>query len=182
MVGEDLRAWHAGASFWRGEADTNSRSIGIEIDNRGHTLGYTDFPTPQMDAVIALCRDILTRHAIPPRNVVAHSDVAPGRKIDPGELFDWRRLHAEGIGHWVAPRAQGVGVALDPKHVSALQALLATYGYSAPETGIADAETRKTIDAFQRHFRPGLVDGLADVSTFETLRDLVGSLSPTASG
>jgi len=103
MVDEAHRAWHAGASFWKGETDTNSRSIGIEIQNPGHNLGYRDFPEAQMVAVIALCRDILSRHAIPQFHVLAHSDVAPGRKIDPGERFGWARLHAEGIGHWVPP-------------------------------------------------------------------------------
>ncbi|HUR44072.1 MAG TPA: N-acetylmuramoyl-L-alanine amidase, partial [Aestuariivirga sp.] len=89
MVSEDMRAWHAGVSSWRGERDINTRSIGIEIQNPGHTAGYPDFPEDQMEAVIALCRDIGKRHDIRPRNIVAHSDVAPGRKIDPGEKFDW---------------------------------------------------------------------------------------------
>ena len=94
---------HAGASHWNGEDDINSCSIGIEIHNRGHFKGYTDFPEPQMVAVEALCLDILSRHKIPPTRVLAHSDVSPGRKIDPGEKFDWARLHKAGIGHWVEP-------------------------------------------------------------------------------
>ena len=91
-----MRAWHAGVSSWQGETDTNSRSIGIEIQNPGHQIGYRDFPAVQMQSVMALCRDILTRHAIPARNVLAHSDVAPGRKIDPGERFDWPLLFRAG--------------------------------------------------------------------------------------
>ena len=109
LVDEADRAWHAGKSFWAGETDINSRSIGIEIANPGHQYGYSGFPDAQMDAVIALCREILGRHPIPPQRVLAHSDIAPARKEDPGELFPWDRLHAEGIGHWVLPEPIGRG-------------------------------------------------------------------------
>jgi N-acetylmuramoyl-L-alanine amidase len=174
MVGEEMRAWHAGASFWAGETDTNSRSIGIEIDNPGHTLGYVDFPAVQMAAVIALARDILSRHDINPRNVLAHSDVAPGRKIDPGERFDWGLLGEEGIGHWVPPAA-ACDEPLDEDRIVELQRLLSAYGYGIEVTGIYDEQTRKVLDAFQRHFRPAKVDGLPDLSTLETARHLVAS-------
>ena len=175
MVGEEMRAWHAGASSWHGETDTNSRSIGIEIHNLGHTIGYHDFPPRQMQAVIALCHDILSRHDIAPRMVLAHSDVAPGRKIDPGERFDWRLLHREGIGHWVEPAAIGDGLELDPETVRQLQGLLAEYGYGIEVTGSYDAATSKVVSAFQRHFRPGRIDGIADRSTLDTLQRLVAA-------
>ena len=103
MVEESRRAWHAGTSFWAGETDINSCSIGIEIANPGHDYGYPDFPKRQIAAVIALCRSIQTRHAVPPARVLAHSDVAPSRKQDPGEKFPWRTLSDSGVGHWVNP-------------------------------------------------------------------------------
>ena len=180
MVGEEMRAWHAGLSHWGGEADTNSRSIGIEIHNPGHTLGYAEFPAVQMRRVIDLCHDILSRHAIPPRLVLAHSDVAPGRKIDPGEKFDWRLLHRKGIGHWVEPAPFMEGPSLGPgeagEAVMRLQAMLADYGYGIAVTGTYDHETKTVVSAFQRHFRPARVDGIADRSTMETLDALLSAL------
>ena len=103
LVDEGRRAWHAGKSWWAGETDINSRSVGIEIVNPGHEFGYRPFPEVQIEAVIALCREIIARHPIPPERVLAHSDVAPTRKEDPGELFPWRQLRAAGVGHWVSP-------------------------------------------------------------------------------
>ena len=177
MVGEEMRAWHAGVSSWRNVHDINSRSVGIEIHNPGHTLGYADFPEPQMRSVIALCRDILSRHDIAPRDVLAHSDVAPQRKIDPGEKFDWRRLHAMGIGHWVEPTPLSDGEVWNSgdhgEKIAALQRALADYGYGVDLNGIFDKRTRAAVTAFQRHFRPSLVDGLADVSTVATLDKLL---------
>ena len=172
MVGEDERAWHAGLSSWQGETDTNSRSIGIEIHNPGHTIGYRDFPEPQMLSVIALSRDILTRHLIPPRNVLAHSDVAPGRKIDPGERLDWPRLFRAGIGHWVQP-ADLDDRMLAGDDLATFQRLLKDYGYGIEVTGEHDEPTRKVTDAFQRHFRPALVNGVADRSVLRTAERLV---------
>ncbi len=180
MVGEEMRAWHAGASFWAGETDTNSRSIGIEVDNPGHAWGYVDFPEAQMAAVISLMRDILSRHDIAQQCVLAHSDVAPGRKIDPGERFDWKRLSEEGIGHWVPPAAPD-GSLLDGGETAELQQLLQDYGYGIEVTGQQDEQTRKVLDAFQRHFRQAKVDGLADRSTLETARCLVHSLRQRSS-
>lgn len=176
MVGEEMRAWHAGASLWQGETDTNSRSIGIEIQNPGHALGYRDFPAVQMAAVGALCRDILSRHAIPPRNVLAHSDVAPGRKIDPGERFSWERLSDEGVGHWV-PAAAPDATPLAAEDLSAFQSLLRTYGYGIDVTAVADEQTRKVTDAFQRHFRQALVTGIPDAGCLRTAERLVLGLS-----
>lgn len=183
MVSEAHRAWHAGAGIWRGGEDINSRSIGIEIVNPGHDFGYPDFPDRQIDAVIRLCRDILTRHAIEPRNVLAHSDTAPGRKQDPGEKFPWGRLHAKGIGHWVkASEASGgrffaEGDSGEP--VEALQAMFALYGYGLEVTGIFDGQTGKVVRAFQQHFRQEKVDGVADAGTIETLYSLIRALPST---
>ena len=176
MVREGDRAWHAGAGSWQGQIDVNSRSIGIEIANPGHRFGYPDFPAKQIDAVIALCRGIVARHAIGPERVLAHSDVAPGRKIDPGEKFPWAALHAAGIGHLVEPVPVRPGPVLAEgdrgESVRKLQAMLADYGYGLPATGEFDAATTAVVAAFQRHFRPELVDGIADQSTIETLRAL----------
>ena len=177
MVAEDLRAWHAGVSSWKGETDTNSRSIGIEIQNPGHNLGYRAFPDRQMQAVIGLCRDILGRHAIPPAHVLAHSDVAPGRKIDPGELFDWALLHRHGIGHWVPPSPPD-RAPLAADDLRRFQHLLADYGYLIAETGVEDEATRKATDAFQRHFNQALVNGIPDRSSLATAERLLAALPP----
>ncbi len=173
MVDEALRAWHAGASVWKGETDTNSRSIGIEIHNPGHGPFYRDFPEAQMQAVASLCRGILSRHAIPPQHVLAHSDVAPGRKIDPGERFDWQYLHAQGIGHWVPPAPRDA-TPLSAAELAEFQRLLARYGYGIAVTGKLDEETRKVTDAFTRHFRPALVTGQPDLSALRTAARLTG--------
>lgn len=182
MVREADRAWHAGVSHWRGDTDINSRSIGIEIQNPGHELGYHPFPQRQMDAVAALSRDIVSRYRMPPQHVLAHSDVAPLRKIDPGEQFDWAMLHARGVGHWVppVPLSDDGGSAVlaegsDGQPVQALQGLLAAYGYGLDITGVFDSTTAAVVRAFQRHFRPARVDGIADRSTVATLHQLLTS-------
>ncbi|MFL5003688.1 MAG: N-acetylmuramoyl-L-alanine amidase [Xanthobacteraceae bacterium] len=178
-VPEARRAWHAGEASWGGAADINSRSIGIEIANPGHGWHYDDFPDAQIAAVIALGRDILARHPIPPWRVLAHSDVAPMRKQDPGEKFPWDRLAAAGVGAWVAPEpiTHGVALTMDDKgpKVRDLQAQLAEYGYGLLATGQYDEATRAVVAAFQRHFRPGRVDGLADTSTLRTLSKLLAA-------
>lgn len=182
MVREADRAWHAGAGSWQGETDMNSRSVGIEIVNPGHAFGYPDFTEAQVAAVAALCRGIARRHAVPPERVLAHSDIAPGRKIDPGEKFPWARLAALGIGHFVEPVPPAKG-ARKPRRplagkVEELQSMLALYGYGIDITGVYDERTRIVVEAFQRHFRPARVDGIADRSTFETLRLLLRPLVP----
>ncbi|MCI5077142.1 N-acetylmuramoyl-L-alanine amidase [Oricola sp.] len=180
MVPESERAWHAGASFWKGETDVNSRSVGIEIVNGGHDFGLPAFPDRQIEAVIALSKGILARHAIAPERVLAHSDVAPQRKRDPGERFPWHVLAASGIGHWVEPSAIrggrffALGDAGQP--VEALQSMLALYGYGAAIGGVFDERTAANVAAFQRHFRPERVDGVADASTIETLHRLLTAL------
>jgi len=180
MVDEAMRAWHAGASSWHGETDINSRSIGIEIQNPGLRYGYRDFPTVQMRAVIALSKDIIARNGIAAERVLAHSDVAPGRKVDPGKLFDWKLLHREGVGHWVPPSPIDNGAGLkegdNGPEVEKLQKALAGYGYGLPVTGFYDARTKTVVSAFQLHFRQARVDGIADRSTVETLDRLTAAL------
>jgi len=185
MVPEAQRAHHAGASLWHGDDDINSRSIGIEIENPGHDFGYPDFPGHQIDAVIALCRDILKRNKIPADFVLAHSDVAPTRKQDPGDKFPWAKLYESGIGLWVKPApltSEGTpSTWLKPGSkgdaVSNLQKMLAEYGYGLPATGEYDALTKAVVTAFQLHFRPACVDGIADGSTLTTLRALLAARS-----
>jgi N-acetylmuramoyl-L-alanine amidase len=179
LVPEARRAWHAGESFWAGESDINSRSIGIEIVNPGHDFGYPDFPARQIDALIALLRDIVVRNAIRADRVLAHSDVAPARKQDPGEKFPWEKLYRAGIGHWIEPVAIAAGPLLQSgargDSVKALQELLAGYGYGVPATGAYDEATVFAVAAFQRHFRSARVDGIVDTSTLTTLRRLLDS-------
>jgi N-acetylmuramoyl-L-alanine amidase len=179
FVPEARRASHAGVSGWSGKTDLNSCSIGIEIVNPGHGLGYPDFPDAQIKAVTELCQDVIARHRIPADRVLAHSDVAPSRKQDPGEKFPWWRLHEAGVGHWVAPAPLAVGreLAFGSRGVAVrdLQLALARYGYALPATGRFNALTRDVVVAFQRHFRPARVDGVADVSTLRTLRALIAA-------
>lgn len=179
LVQEEMRAWHAGASSWENETDINSRSIGVEIVNPGHDFGYPDFPSAQMDAVIALCRDIIARHSIRADRVLAHSDVAPGRKIDPGEKFPWAKLHENGVGHYVAPKplvpATSLQVGDEGESVAEIQSLFREYGYGIDINGVFDEGTEQVVAAFQRHFRPLLVDGVYDSSTAQTLSRLLAS-------
>jgi N-acetylmuramoyl-L-alanine amidase len=181
MVAEDLRAWHAGDSIWGGEADVNSASIGIEIHNPGHAFGYPDFPEAQVQAVERLSRDIVVRHRIRPERVLAHSDVAPWRKRDPGEKFPWARLARAGLGHWVAPAPltagdEGLGLGAAEPRIAAVQVALRRYGYGIEPTGVIDERTELVIVAFQRHFRPERVDGRIDRSTITTLERLLAAL------
>ena len=178
-VPEALRAWHAGKSFWGGDRDINSCSIGIEIVNPGHELGYPDFPLRQIAAVISLCRSINTRRGpIAAGRILAHSDVAPARKQDPGEKFPWELLSESGLGQWVRPAPLNIdGASVKPGErgdaVAQLQQLLRGYGYDVEESGIYDEATRMVVTAFQRHFRPARVDGIADASTLMTLHALL---------
>jgi N-acetylmuramoyl-L-alanine amidase len=174
-VPEHLRAWHAGVSSWRGATDINSRSVGIEIVNPGHEFGYRAFPEAQIAAVIELGRAIVTRHRIPPRNVIGHSDIAPGRKTDPGELFPWRRLAGAGLGLWVEAQAGGAAPlsrGMAGEAVRAFQAALAHFGYGIEVTGAFDERTETVVSAFQLHFRQSKFDGVADGETQAILRAL----------
>ncbi|MGB3389144.1 MAG: N-acetylmuramoyl-L-alanine amidase [Pseudaminobacter sp.] len=180
MVRESDRAWHAGKSSWRGLTDINSWSVGIEIVNPGHEFGYPDFPDSQIEAVIALCKGICERHGIVAERILAHSDVAPGRKVDPGEKFPWKILALADVGHFVEPVEIGEGPVLKiGDHgplVEELQSMLELYGYGVEITGVFDASTEVVVAAFQRHFRPSRIDGMADAGTVETLRRLLSSL------
>lgn len=183
MVREADRAWHAGKSSWHGHADINSASVGIEIDNPGHAFGYPDFPPVQIERVVELCRDILNRWAMAWERVLAHSDVAPGRKIDPGEKFPWRRLAEAGLGLFLESSSPGPAVLLPGEQgfpVEAMQVMLATFGYGIDITGTYDAQTEIVVAAFQRHFRPELIDGVADASTLDVLQRLLISLPKQA--
>jgi N-acetylmuramoyl-L-alanine amidase len=180
LVPEERRAWHAGVGSWRGETDLNSASIGVEIANPGHPGGLPPFGDAQIASVIRLCRDIVARWGIGPERVLAHSDVAPSRKQDPGERFPWLTLHEAGVGHYVRPADMRDGRFFARgdrgQPVEALQAMLAMYGYGLDISGEFDQATHDVVVAFQRHFRPQRVDGVADASTITTLRDLLGSL------
>ena len=162
LVAEEKRAWHAGISSWRGRGDINGASIGIELVNPGHEFGYRHFPEPQMAALEGLARGILDRHPIPARHVIGHSDVAPLRKQDPGELFDWPRLARAGIGFWPDFTS---GTAATPPGLREIQSGLAAIGYFCPQSGAQDAATTAAIRAFQRHFRVERCDGVLDNET-----------------
>jgi N-acetylmuramoyl-L-alanine amidase len=168
MVPEDMRAWHAGTSFWDGKRDLNSISIGIELINPGHEYGYRPFPSEQLNSFTLLAQEIMDRHGIGPRNVLGHSDVAPGRKTDPGELFPWKDLAERGIGTW----PHNVEILGGPPDLEASFRQLSAIGYAVPlspdlgadilnpETGTADV-----IAAFQRRYRPAQIDGALDIET-----------------
>jgi len=180
LVDESRRAWHAGTSLWEGESDINSRSIGIEIANPGYEFGYQPFPDTQIAATIALCLDILARRPVAPHHVLAHSDVAPLRKNDPGELFPWRRLSEAGVGLWVPPEPITISAPATTlrrgehgEEVAALRVGLARYGYGLGPGDEYDVLTEAVVRAFQRHFRPERVDGAADASTMKTLDRLL---------
>lgn len=171
LVADDRRAWHAGVSYWRGETDMNSASLGIELDHDGHDVNgkMAAFPPAQMQALIALLKEVTARHVIDRQNILGHSDVAPGRKVDPGAAFDWAALHKAGFGLWlegvktkdVAPLAEGSA----DKAVAPLQKALAAFGYQIQADGHYGPQTVAVIAAFQRHFRPTNVDGIADAET-----------------
>jgi N-acetylmuramoyl-L-alanine amidase len=168
LVPEERRAWHAGVACWRGERDINGVSIGIEIVNPGHEFGYRDFPEAQIAALIALLDDVRGRWTVPDARILAHSDVAPDRKQDPGELFPWKRLAEAGHGLWAEP-APAPGAPLkegdEGPGVFALQAGLTRLGYDSAPSGAYDAATATIVRAFQRHWRPALIDGAADGQT-----------------
>lgn len=182
MVREAERAWHAGRSVWRGRTDINSASIGIEIVNPGHVGGSPPYGEGQIEALVALCADIVGRRRIPVGNVVAHSDIAPDRKADPGERFPWERLAKAGLAHFVVPAGKPGRALVRPGErgvaVARLQAMLAAYGYGVEQTGCLDAPTVAVIKAFQRRFRPQRVDGMPDRSTLETLKLLLETFPP----
>lgn len=169
-VPEERRAWHAGLSWWAGERDVNARSIGIEIVNPGHEFGYRSFPDIQVESVIELTREIIKRRKIPSARVLGHSDVAPARKLDPGELFPWGELALAGVGLWPQTRKHRLNVPFDDG--------LRAFGYGvAPEV---DVRTEIVIEAFQRHFRPSRIDGCADRECQAILADLLREIDISA--
>lgn len=184
LVAEDRRAWHAGRAYWRGETDINSRSIGIELVNPGHEWGYRPFPRAQMTALTALAQDICSRHTIQPLRVLGHSDVAPGRKQDPGELFEWKALADAGIGIWPAPRPDDHR----PADLGEVRLLLGRLGYEAAVSeaphGISweekrafgilwDEKAEMALVAFQRHWCPSSLGRGADEPSVAALRALI---------
>lgn len=182
MVREADRAWHAGRGSWHGLSDINSQSIGIEIVNPGNLAGHPPFPDAQIGSVIRLCRDISARLDVPKERILAHSDVAPGRKIDPGPAFPWAVLHAAGVGHLPAAIAIAAVPTLCPGDqgdaVERLQSMLQLYGYGVEITGVFDSATKAVVEAFQLHFRQRLADGVADAETQALLAALVSGMAP----
>jgi N-acetylmuramoyl-L-alanine amidase len=166
LVSEDKRAWHAGISYWRGNTNINDRSIGIELANPGHEFDYHIFPEIQIDALIQLATNIVARHPIPPRNIVGHSDIAPIRKQDPGELFDWYKLSTRGIGIW-------------PNDLIVKNKLhddLGNFSLSLEKYGYETTNLFATTRAFQRHFMPLACSGDPDLQTQKTLQTLLNIL------
>ncbi len=165
-VPEECRAWHAGLSYWAGARDINARSIGIEIVNPGHEFGYRPFPDVQIAAVIHLAKEIVARHSIPDARVLGHSDVAPARKTDPGELFPWGTLALAGVGLWPQTRKHKLKVSFEDG--------LRAFGYGlSPDMDVA---TSTVIEAFQRHFRPAQIDGIADEECERILAALLAEI------
>jgi N-acetylmuramoyl-L-alanine amidase len=162
LVAEAHRAWHAGVSDWEGDTHVNARSIGIEIINGGHDFGLPDFPLPQVDAVIVLLQQILARWDLKPSRVVAHSDIAPARKKDPGEKFPWQRLAQAGVSIWPEYVAMQANRAPD---IALVQSQLKAFGYGVGKTGVLDEPTRLVLEAFQRRFRPAHINGQPDEET-----------------
>lgn len=168
LVPEERRAWHAGAGAWRDVSDVNGASIGIEVVNPGHEFGYRAFPEAQIEAVTSLLEAIRDRWSIEDRDIVGHSDTAPARKEDPGELFPWKRLAEAGHGLWsdaTAAPGEPLGEGDEGPGVFVLQAGLKRLGYALPPSGQFDADTAAVVRAFQRHWRPERVDGKADGET-----------------
>lgn len=176
LVPEARRAWHAGRGSWAGEDDLNSASVGVEIVNGGHGFGLPPFPGAQIEAVAALCRDVMGRHGIAPARVLAHSDLAPDRKTDPGERFPWGRLAAAGVGLWVPPSDDPSTA--EVAGVRAAQEGLARLGYGIAPSGRHDAASRLVVAAFQRRHRPARVDGALDPGTADTLERLLALTFP----
>lgn len=181
IVAESDRAWHAGASSWRGQENVNDFSIGIELVNPGHEFGYKAFPDRQIDSLMRLCQELFERHPIENRNVVGHSDIAPKRKQDPGELFDWEALAIEGIGAWPdMPKDISSNLSLkagdEGDAVRDLQRRLAFFGYEINTDGSFGIETSYVVKAFQRHFVPEKIDGVFNGKADTALNQLLEQL------
>jgi len=184
LVDEDKRAWHAGVSEWQGEININSASIGIEIVNGGHDFPDAEgklpaFPDAQINALIPLCKDILSRHG--PLSILAHSDIAPARKMDPGEHFPWHGLATEGIGVWPDVKTQDTRILFETgsrdRGIAIVQRGLAHIGYGARVTGVMDIQTVEIVQAVQRRYRPKKIDGVVDVETMDIIKTLAEHIS-----
>ncbi|MCH2038995.1 MAG: N-acetylmuramoyl-L-alanine amidase [Rickettsiales bacterium] len=176
LVADADRAWHAGLSYWRGRERLNDVSIGIEIVNPGHEFGYRPFPSAQMDAVLSLSQSLMKQHHIDPFNVIGHSDIAPERKQDPGELFNWKLLSEHQIGVWSDQEGDTKATASpgdEGKLVFDIQQKLSHYGYLIKNDGIFGMKTKQVITAFQRHFYPEHVDGNWNMVCSNRLDDLI---------
>lgn len=198
LVDESKRAWHAGKSFWLKKKDLNTHSIGIEIVNpgfskkkknpctknhdiwnastskqvQGSTYHWYEFTPEQINNVTELCKDIIKRHDIAPNFILGHSDIAPGRKVDPGPLFPWQHLARDGVGIW--PQQPQEKTTELPK-LKKVQQMLQDFGYDVKPSGKLDHKTKKAIKAFQMHFRPNNIDGILDLETVELLQNLLKS-------
>lgn len=179
LVEDSQRAWHAGLSYWRGKEQLNDMSIGIELVNPGHEFGYRPFPNAQIKSLIALCTQLIARHPIKQHHIIGHSDIAPKRKEDPGEFFNWQHLAEHGIGIWH-------GISLPPQkpkpliqkgdsneRVSTMQTQLAKYGYQIPQHGIFDDDTAATVIAFKRRFYPSNLEASWDSVAENMLQNLL---------
>jgi len=184
LVAEDKRAWHAGVSEWQGESNINSASIGIEIVNGGHDFlsdnsNLSPYPDVQINAVIALSKAIIKRHG--QLTILGHSDIAPARKIDPGEHFPWAGLAAAGLGYWPNVQADDRRVLFElgsrDRGVAIVQRGLAHIGYSARVSGVFDAETKLIIEALQRRYRPDQIDGIVDIQTMDIVKYLTENMT-----
>lgn len=178
LVAEDRRAWHAGMASWRRATDINARSIGIELVNPGHDLDYRPFPDAQMASLERLLAGIVAHHGIPADRVLGHADVAPLRKRDPGEKFDWERLARAGFGLWPSPgfepspHAPALAPGQSGPAVLDLQIALDAIGYAVEGTGLYDETTEAVVAAFQRHFRPGADFRVCDPATLSLAHHL----------
>jgi N-acetylmuramoyl-L-alanine amidase len=180
LVDESQQAWHAGISSWKGFTQLNTSSIGIEIVNPGwkdtpQGRAYFPFPQSQIDALIPLLKDIVNRYHVAPENVIGHTEIAPGRKQDPGPLFPWYRLAQEGLIVWPdAARVAAVRPVFETQLPDAVwfQQKLAQHGYGITKSGVFDDGTRNVLSAFQSKFRPANIDGNADAETAAMLEVL----------
>ncbi|MHA1543719.1 MAG: N-acetylmuramoyl-L-alanine amidase [Alphaproteobacteria bacterium] len=164
LVDEKMRAWHAGVSFWAGNRDINSCSIGVGIQNPGHEFGYQDFPDIQIEALVSLSKEIIARHSIPRTRILGHSDVAPDRRQDPGEKFPWEILAREGIGRWPEKISKE-----DTPDLATFRTFLEDLGYEIS----GDCPVEKVVKAFQRHWHPENVTGQPDAGTYSRLKALL---------
>ena len=176
LVEEDKRAWHAGKGFWRGATDINSASIGIELVNPGHAYGYTKFPKAQTNFLKDLLKEVMKRNRLNPATaLLAHADIAPDRKEDPGELFPWEDFAKEGFGLWPSVERKDY----EPIQDFEEQKLLRTIGYDCPDNGVYDPPTRAALLAFQRRYDPANITGTPERETIARMRALVRAIAKT---